>query len=204
MTISCTQNSFKRNARIIRNTQCGWFGNMMPEERNKIFPFNEAEKILMISYPNLYIDPDFGWSEPIDSAKLANIEVKNKRKIIAQYHFSFETRSSERRYYAYEVCNLSPSGIDSLSNILFNFKVKKYPKSVSIGVMGCNTPRNAILFFNKNNDVIANIEISFQCWHVVPKPNEFDIPDLSELCAEKYRVLKEFFITHNIHVGTDY
>lgn len=34
------------------NVECGFFGTKTVEERNSIFPFSEAEKILLISYPN--------------------------------------------------------------------------------------------------------------------------------------------------------
>ncbi|MFC4739939.1 hypothetical protein ACFO3U_08025 [Flavobacterium ponti] len=34
------------------NVECGFFGTKTIEERNSIFPFSEAEKVLLISYPN--------------------------------------------------------------------------------------------------------------------------------------------------------
>ena len=37
------------------NVECGFFGTKTVEERNSIFPFSEAKKVLLISYPSTNI-----------------------------------------------------------------------------------------------------------------------------------------------------
>ncbi len=36
--------------------KCGWYGKMNTQERRATFPFNEAHKVLLISFPNYEVD----------------------------------------------------------------------------------------------------------------------------------------------------
>src|SRR5690606_20985262 len=110
------------------------------EKRLKIYPFNIASEIKFVSFKNLETQDGetfyYGHSIPklngkIDVDKLLEIEIANV------------------------------SEIDSLTNILFNYGLKK--KINTIEPVGCYEPRNAILFYNTNGEIFDYIEICFQC-----------------------------------------
>lgn len=145
------------------------------ENRLKIYPFNVASLIKFVSFKNL------------------------------------ETQDGETFYYSHSIPKLNGkidveklleikaanvSEIDSLTNILFNYGLKR--KSNTIEPVGCYEPRNAILFYNSSGEVFEYIEICFQCRQMYYGNNKTDIV---ENCWLKLDLIKEIFLKSGIKFG---
>jgi hypothetical protein len=88
-----------------------------------------------------------------------------------------------------EIVDLTKNQIDTLTDILFNtcYKWTINTRQTSF----CYTPRNAILFFDSENNNYAFIEICFGCNKM--KIGYTHVPFEDEPCNDTYRELKEFF-----------
>ena len=149
------------------NVECGFFGTKTVEQRNSIFPFNEAEKILLISYPNTNIR---GLSK-IDSINLSKYyEIKKE--------FIYQDSLKSKFFFATKIQQLKSKSINELSNLMFNYDYKIIGNNdlLSREMVNCYYPRNAILFLDKNEKVISVIEICFECiqYYLFPKSEEFN------------------------------
>lgn len=84
---------------------------------------------------------------------------------------------------------LNNAQTDSLTNILLNYN---YPKTNTISVISesCYYPRHAILFYNKQNDLIAYLELCFSCGDF---ESNFEAYWLNQFCSGKYDLLESFF-----------
>ena len=49
---SCNRMAYEERLERKGKIKCGWYGKMTTEERRNAFPFNQAHKIVLISYPN--------------------------------------------------------------------------------------------------------------------------------------------------------
>lgn len=61
-------------------------------------------------------------------------------------------------------------------------------------------PRNAILFYDNENNLIGFLEICFECNNY--RSSNMDIT-IGELCKQKMQLMKEFFKDCGIKYGTD-
>ena len=94
---------------------------------------------------------------------------------------------------------LNTSQIDSLTGILYNIGFKSTSSSVITESASCYNPRNSVVFLNSKKEVIDYIEICFQCNRHrfgSEKIKEFDV------CSSKYDILKDFFSSNGIEIGT--
>jgi hypothetical protein len=107
-----------------------------------------------------------------------------------------------RAYLAYEVVKLNQEQVDSLSNLAFNYKEDEAKGIFTKSVMGCYTPRNSILFFDKNDKIILNIEMCFECRQIYFYP-EKPPKIFNDFCREELPLLKDFFKQCNVHYGVD-
>jgi hypothetical protein len=87
--------------------------------------------------------------------------------------------------------------IDQLTNILYNVSYK--------GVIfylwgtGCYNPRNAILFYDSSGHLLEFIELCFECHK---ERLSSDKISLGDLCNQKSTLLKSFFLSQGIEIGT--
>lgn len=168
--------------------ECGWFGTMSVEEQRKTFPFNEAAKILLISYGDYevkIVEPD-----------PKTLENKAKNPILKTFN------AFDKVYSAYEIVELNQQQIDSLSHFALNYKNKTEEGITTRTVLGCYEPRNSILFFDKNDKLFLNIEMCFECKQVYFTPatmmsNAFNLP------CQDLSFFKAFFKQCNVHYGVD-
>ena len=168
------------------NVECGFFGTKTVEERNSIFPFSEAEKVLLISYPNAEA---YGLRIR-DSINLSHYGYKIKKEFV--YHDSLNLKMFD----ATKVVILKTKSINMLSNLMYNFdyRVIDQEKPNNISYALCYTPRNAILFLDKNEKVISVIEICFECdkYYLFPKSEELkDVLGLE--CDERLSFFRKMF-----------
>lgn len=149
------------------NVDCGFFGTKTVEQRNSIFPFSEAEKVLLISYPNA----EAYHLKRKDSVGLSEYGYKIEKEFI--FHESLKVKL----YDATKVVELKSKTINELSNLMFNYdyKIKANDTLLTISVVDCYTPRNAIIFLDKNEKVISVLEICFECiqYYLFPTSKEF-------------------------------
>jgi hypothetical protein len=105
---------------------------------------------------------------------------------------------------------LSSSGIDSLTDILYNVGFTPYSKiphkkgeiyELEIADPGaaCYEPRNAILFINAEGKVTQYIEICFMCQRYYLSSSKIKY---TVYCDRKYDLLKSYFLAQGIKYGT--
>lgn len=178
--------------------ECGYFGKKTIEQRNKIFPFSEAKKVILVAYPSPYsiIIGEDGKHITIDSLYLSP-----QFKVIKH----IDLPQSATQYFITEKIELNPTQINELSNLLVNYKIKKNNQNIGIVSIGCYEPRNAILFTDENDKVISTIEICFQCDQFYQLPEE-TIPNFNTLCKIEecfgmVNLIKDFFQKTGIQYG---
>ncbi len=204
---SCKKLTYQEHLERQGVITCGWYGKLTIKERNKVFPFNQARKILLISYPDYEIDPFNVWFKKIpgDSVvtpwgeKLPPITykiVEYKPKADIKYPILDTFRLFNRIYSAYEVVELNQNQIDSLSNLMLNYTTNRKVKYATRTESCCYKPRNAIIFLDKNGIPVLNYEICFDC------NREKTYPDKFIDCA-KIALFKNFFKQYGIHYGID-
>jgi hypothetical protein len=166
--------------------ECGWFGTMSVEEQRKTFPFNEAKKILLIAYGDYEIKAE---------REEKTLETEAKSPILKTF------AAFEKVYSAYEIVELNQQQIDSLSHFALNYKSKVegiYTKAH----FACYTPRNSILFFDKNEKLILNIEMCFECQRIYFTPAKMPSNAFNAPCQD-LDYFKAFFKQCNVHYGID-
>jgi hypothetical protein len=141
-------------------------------ERRSKYPFNESAKIELISFhQDTVIGCIFCDMLPVKSG-------------VVDY-----SRVVERTI-------LHQSAIDSLTHIFYNIGYKGTINTVDSGC--CFLPRNAILFFDDTDRLIAFVNICFECYTTRFSSDEVSMGDE---CTGKYKILQRFFKSHDIEVG---
>lgn len=180
------------------NVECGYFGKKTVEERNKMFPFSMAKKVLLISF----IDAE---SIMLNEGGLANDSLGfTSRGYKIEKVFNLKKVDSLKRYEKYnatKIVKLTDDKINFLSNLLVNYKIKinKYPFPVSD--VKCYTPRNAVLFLDETETVISVLEICFECHKYYLFPDPYETQDtLGVECDQKINYFKELFINNGFEI----
>jgi len=183
--------------------ECGWYGKKSIAERDKMFPFSEAKKVLLISFIStdgsniLVLDDDT--RIPLDTTNIDKYEVKYLKS------FTFYQNKAIKKYFAREIVEIDKTQIDVLSNLMFNYKIKN-PHKIKGGTdILCYTPRNAILFLDQNDKVISHLEICFECIQAYFFPDPFNTNQLvsQKNCYERMNLLRTFFLNNGINRGVE-
>lgn len=181
---------------------CGWYGKKTVEERNKIFPFNKAKKILLIAYSN----HEMRIGKNGELIKMDNISLDVAKnidpKIINKYEI--KTEYGSKIYFSIEETELTEKWRNELSDMFINYKLKKTPKGIySVSTTGCYTPRNSILFYDENDSIFCFYEVCFECGGSVmyPDPNNLDKYSNMDECQERLYIIKNFFKKNSIMYG---
>ncbi|MBF4515628.1 hypothetical protein IRZ71_04705 [Flavobacterium sp. ANB] len=176
LTILLVQYSFSQS-RYDKNAQCVRKNNFSEKERLTRFPFSNTSQIKIISFKGK-TDGPLGH----DLINYMNSIVIGKDTLSLNLYE--------------EITNLSPEQTNQLTDIIFNYTHKK--ERYAITPFGCYTPRNAILFLDQNNIIIAWIEICFGC-------NSYRTSDrkltIGEYCDKKFDMLKAIFANAKIQYG---
>lgn len=145
-------------------------------ERLNFYPFNKASKIQLVSY------------DKKDDTNKVRMEVGNELPI-----------ANDTICYSQldEIKTLSNSEIDSLTDILYNVGFKGPVHTFSLTM--CFIPRNAILFIDSSGKMFDYVEICFQCQRNEASSDKIE---LGEFCNEKYDLLKKFFTSSGLEIGT--
>ena len=164
-----------------KSRDCARLKSMPLAERLKLYPFNRASKIQLVSFKS------------------------NSDTAFGEYYKDSLPRMNDTICYSklFELQNLLPSQVDSLTDIIYNygFKFKYKPKGnvYFIGsIMQCYNPRNAILFLDKHKNVFEFIEICFECDRTQTSSDRVSV---GAKCNQKLLLLKNFFKKTGIEYG---
>jgi hypothetical protein len=197
--ISCNRMAYEERLERKGKIKCGWYGKMTTEERRNTFPFNQAYKIVLISYPNyatkyVYEEITTPWGEKLPGGP--NVEKYTITQPIIDTFKVFQ-----RQYLVYEKAELSQNQIDSLSNLLFNFKLNYRIKYTVQYESCCYKPRNSIIFYGKNDVPIFIYEMCFECFErkFFAEKNNFE----NLIGCMNHELYKEFFKQCHIKYGIE-
>lgn len=186
-----------------KGLKCGMYGKMTVEERRNTFPFNKAKKVYLVAFPSKFTPVqitetgDYLKYDSLSYSKLG-FKIINTVKLPNNY---------QSEYLIIEKRELNQLQLDTLSNLLLNYKInkKKLPKNLLLIGIGCYYPRNAVLFVDENEKIISYIEICFECMQFYQGPDEtienFNILANLEECFGRVELLKDFFRDCKIEYG---
>ena len=114
-------------------------------------------------------------------------------------------RFKDRVYNTVEEVVLESSDIKELSNILVNYKLKKFKKGLVAASSLCYEPRNSILFLDEHDNIICCLEICFDCWEygMWPDPDNLTLHDDVVGCEGKLELIMELFRKNGIKYGIE-
>lgn len=154
-----------------KNHQCAYSNKFTTAQRLTNYPYNVAAKVSLVSFDTLEIG-NFTHTLPM---------LNNEVNLSALS----------------EKIALSQSGIDSLTNIIFNLGYRG--KILTSSSIGCYDPQNAVLFADATGKIIEYIEICFKCHR---NRMSSDTLTFGEPCYGKYEALRDLFRSRGIKIGT--
>jgi len=155
------------------------------EKRLKNYPFSSATKIKLISF-NLN---ESGFSEPVIT------EVNPPKPIKKNIHIELPTIMNTNDLVGINQSKtLTIAQINKLTDILYN-TCSKY-NITRTDAYGCYNPRNAIVFFDKEDMVFAYLEICFECKGNQARPEK--LTEFPKFCSYSYDELEKFFNQNGI------
>jgi len=171
---------------------CGWYGDKTVAERNALFPFNKAKKVVLVSYPD----------EVEVTARTENNSPPLSAQINILRTINFKLGEREQTYYVLQEVQLNQNAIDEFSNLIFNYTFKERPEHLNPPFL-CYQPRNSILFYDEANTIICCYEVCFACddGRIWPDPDKVSNFDVSGDCPEVFTQLKAIFRKNGITYG---
>lgn len=130
-------------------------------ERLKHYPFNVAKNIIIVSFDQ--VNDSIGLRLPLKMGVLDTVHLKEKFK-------------------------LNRSQLDQLTDILFNYDLKK-PRTIATATE-CFEPHHAIVFTDGQGKVMEFVEICFFCNNLEKSSGKVVV---GTFCDEKYKLLKALF-----------
>lgn len=158
-----------------KNHECVYKTKYSLEQRLTFYPFNRAAQIKLVSFDN----------KP-DSNGLIEIGGNTLPMIADTVDYSKLD----------EIKTITNQQIDTLTDILYN---NGYRGRIMIISGSCYDPRNAILFIDNAGRTFAFIELCFECGG---HRESSDKVQTGEFCNKKYDMLKNFFKSSGIEIGT--
>ncbi|MBC7849660.1 MAG: hypothetical protein H7Y31_07985 [Chitinophagaceae bacterium] len=144
---------------------------LKPADIRKLFPYNQAASIRIVSFKREDPDSDERRKIPLKEGKV----------------------NPERMF---ESVTLNETLRVKLEDVLLNYISRP---GVKYGeVYACYEPRNAILFFDKSENIIGYIELCFDCYGLKIEPGTIF---LGMFCSTTYNEMKKIFIEAGITYG---
>lgn len=164
-----------------RSHDCARVKSWPLSERLKLYPFNKATQIQLVSFKSRY-----------DTA-------------VGEYYKDSLPHMNDTVCYSklFEVKTLISTQVDTLTDLIYNygfkFKYKPKGKVYFIGAISqCYHPRNAILFLDKDNKLFEFIEICFECERTRISSDKVSF---GTDCNQKLQLIKSFFKDTGIKYG---
>ncbi|KOS05932.1 hypothetical protein AM493_07710 [Flavobacterium akiainvivens] len=170
---------------------CGFYGNKTIEQCNALFPFNVAKRVVLVSFPC----PKCNSGISIDS-------IMKKYNAIKRLDVAI-TGHRQKTYAVKQEATLSQHFVNRLSNLLVNYTFKEEPEGDVYAGALCYDPRNAILFYDAEGNIICCYEMCFECQQgqIWPDPNKLYNSSVVNNCPDAYRLLKLLFSENGITYG---
>jgi Fe-S cluster biosynthesis and repair protein YggX len=151
------------------------------KQRLSFYPFNLAKRIEFVSY----VSNAFEETEKDDSTHIN--PKRDKINFILNSKYRKSKINSTVSFPNFEERFIGDSLIiNQLTHIFFNLENKK-----SICTNSCYNPRNTILFYDKNGDLIEYIDICFECLKHTKSYEKLD--EQSYWCEQQYWRLQKLF-----------
>ncbi len=148
-------------------------------ELSQRYPFNQAVRVLAISY--------------ITDTSSSGI-------LLRKIDYSLPTKNDTICYSKlHEIKALRLVQINVLTDILYNYE-KKIANNIDEVTM-CFRPRNALIFINEKNESFAYLEICFECSRTRSSHINMGLDD--NLCFKQYELLKTLFTNVGISYGVN-
>lgn len=177
-----------------KHFECFYMPAYTNVQRKSFYPFNIAAKIEVIKC----MAPE---DQLIEDGDTAATNEAQKPLYIKVADGSYKIN----RKRIFQSIILTKGGIDSLTNILYNYgytPVRKTKSNLIDEPTGCYQPRNAILFIGEDGKVKEWMEYCFTCLgyrHSSDKIKNYDF------CNQKYEMLRKFFFDRELtpltHLG---
>lgn len=173
---------------------CFRIDNFTIEQRNQKYPYDKAAKIIFASFEDKSTKLKF-----FENNKL------NKNGYISYFQgeimkIYFDSLRKDKSKYIPELfeekIELLEIQKNELTDLIYNFGNNH--KDAIIWGAKCYMPRNAILFFDKNNQLFEFIEICFECNQYKTSSTKVD---LNNNCGQKISLLKDLFEQAGIEYG---
>ena len=164
-------NSVSEKQREI-NSQCVFTGKYSSTKILSSFPFKEAAVIKLISFSN-----------PEDAGIIKAHGHKTNDDIFIIDSVSIDSSS-------WKVIKVLPrTHYLTLGNLIFNYSFKGKNSLVEMAM--CYRPHHAIVFYNRDGNLLAVIEICFECGRIQTYPDNFSIGDACSNKLDLYKKLLE-------------
>jgi len=170
------------------------------KERNQNYPYNKASRIAFTSFKDDYrkLKGEDGKKYIYeDNGKM--VEAYPVGEIMIEYFSILKDDFSRYNPKDFEESiDLTEEQKNELTDLIFNYGYQK-----DIGIMSasmCYMPRNAILFFDENDNLFEFIMICFDCNNYRTSKNE--LINLGEDCSDKMIMLQNLFAKAGIKYGT--
>ncbi len=147
------------------------------QQRLANYPYNQTSQIKLVAYQN---KGEAGIGEEIQKYLNASVG-KEATAIESQFD---------------EIKTLNFGQIEKLTDIIYNYGYKA--KTSLVIASKCYEPRNAILFYDNTNHLIAFIELCFGCRNYRTNDNKITLGDE---CTQKLSMIKDFFNQNGIQYG---
>ena len=163
-------------------------------ERRQMFPFSKTKRVLAIAYQN------YEFKDAHNSENTASENAKDycdRANVLRKWVID---APKGQTYCAIETIELNNTQIDSLSNTLLNYTASG---GSSFSIVGCYTPRHALLFLDNDEKIIAWIEICFQCSQMKVSYEAVEDVPFDIRCKERRDAIKAFLRKIGIIYGLD-
>ncbi len=175
-------------------------------QRLKKYPFLKAAKILAVSFP--YVGPH-GDIDRGDTVRIGDtirsdifkIKIMLAKKFPAEivYRAGLHIDSGKLNHTSLiELKELNQKQINKLTNIIYNTKARKPTHFWPPGAT-CYSPRNALVFIDRNGKVFDYFAICFECKQF---RSQSDRITMGSYCNQKFDLMKSFFEGIGIEFGT--
>ena len=165
--------------------------------------FIGQKKIVAVSFLGFEPNPDTVINETLNvndtpGKKIINIKL-SKNVPDTAFKAGLHIKNGKLNYSSIiEIKELNYEQIGKLTNVIYNTTVRKPSNYVSPG-FDCYTPRNALIFYDRNGRIFDYLEICFECMRDESQSHKVTI---GTYCNQKYDLLKGLFIKFGIKYGT--
>jgi hypothetical protein len=169
----------------IKDERCVFRAIYSETQLKSKFPFNQVGAIKLISFETKMED-EIGI-------------LHNFFHLDSGQHYHIDSTMIDTSNWK-EVITLDTSRYQLLVNLMFNYAPFKISDLNIEWQSQCYRSKNAIVFYNRYNEIFAVIEICFECERMSFFPNDFK---LAYDCTTKFELFRNFFADQGIEYGIE-